>query len=274
MTRRVLLTGATGFVGRQILRSLQECQHAVRAVVRKGSYDRLLNPANLEVIETADLFAEDIVWWAKVCEGIDTVIHSAWYAKPGHYLQASENLACLEGTLTLARGCAQSNVRRFVGIGTCFEYDLNVGVLSVDTPLRPTTVYAGAKVAAFHALSNWLPAQDVQFAWCRLFYLYGEGEPAKRLVPYLRERLTKGEAVKLTSGRQIRDYLDVRVAGRLVAEASFSDRQGAINICSGVSKTVRQMAEEVADEYGRRDLLRFGARADNLVDPPCVVGVR
>lgn len=274
MTGKSLLTGATGFVGRQILHSLRERGHVVRTVVRAGSGAAALGPPGTEVIETPDLFAETASWWERACDGVDTVVHAAWYAKPGLYLQAPENLACLEGTLALARGCAQAGVRRFVGIGTCFEYDLAGGMLRVDTPLRPVTAYAGAKAAAYLALSTWLPAQYVQFAWCRLFYLYGEGEAEGRLVPYLRQRLSAGQIAELTSGNQVRDYLDVRDAGRQIAEIAMGREQGAVNVCSGTSQTVRQMAEQIADEYGRRDLLRFGARPDNLVDPLCVVGVR
>ena len=165
-------------------------------------------------------------------------------------------------------------MRRFVGIGTCFEYDLSAGRLTVDTPLRPTTPYAAAKAAAFMALSQYLPQQGVSFAWCRLFYLYGEGEPAERLVPYLRGRLKAGDPAELTSGMQVRDYLDVREAARMIVEVARGPAQGPINICSGTPMTVRELAEHVADDYGRRDLLRFGARPDNLTDPPVVVGVR
>lgn len=124
------------------------------------------------------------------------------------------------------------------------------------------------------ALSQWLPHQGVQFAWCRLFYLYGEGENEHRFVPYLRTKLSAGQPAELTSGNQIRDYLNVRDAGRMIAEVALSERQGPVNICSARPVTIRQLAEQIADEYGRRDLLRFGARPDNLVDPPCVVGSR
>ncbi len=124
------------------------------------------------------------------------------------------------------------------------------------------------------ALSQWLPSQNVDFVWCRLFYLYGEGEDARRLVPYLRARLATGESAELTSGTQIRDFLDVREAGILIAETALGGEQGPVNVCSGEPITVRQLAEQIADEYGRRDLLRFGARPENLVDPPCVVGRR
>jgi dTDP-6-deoxy-L-talose 4-dehydrogenase (NAD+) len=135
------------------------------------------------------------------------------------------------------------------------------------------TPYAGAKAALFMALAQWLPSASVEFAWCRLFYLYGAGEDKRRLVPYLRSKLHNGETAELTSGKQIRDFLDVADAGNVIAEVALGNQAGPINVCSGVPITVRQLAEKIADEYGRRDLLKFGMRKDNLVDPPCVVGL-
>lgn len=275
MTGITLLTGATGFVGRQVLRALGENCAQVRVVVRAGKQSLL--PA-LECVETivttSDLFAENSDWWASVCAGIDTVIHVAWYTEPGKYLQATQNLDCLVGTLQMAKGAAQAKVRRIIGIGTCFEYDLAGGMLSVDTPLKPLTPYAGAKAAAFMSLAQWLPQQGVEFAWCRLFYLQGEGEDSRRLVPYVRSKLAAGEPVELTKGEQIRDFLDVREAGRMITETALGHGQGPVNICSGLPITVRQLAEKIADEYGHRDLLKFGVRPDNLIDPPCVVGIK
>lgn len=274
MTGTVLLTGACGFVGRQVLRALAERGVQVRVVVREGSQGGLpVLDAIEQVVATPDLFGETADWWAETCKGIDTVIHVAWYAEPGKYLQSPKNLDCLAGTLQMAKGAARAKVRRFVGIGTCVEYDLAGGVLSVDTPLRPVTPYAGAKAAAFMALSQWLPSQDVEFAWCRLFYLHGEAEDERRLVPYLRSKLAAGEPANLTSGNQVRDFLDVREAGKLIAQIALSKKQGPANICSGIPIKVRQLAERIADEYGRRDLLAFGARSDDPLEPPSVVGV-
>ncbi len=172
----------------------------------------------------------------------------------------------------MAKGLAKAGVRRFIGIGTCFEYDLTSGILTIDTPLKPLSPYADAKAALYLALSHWLSMQSVEFVWCRLFYLYGEGEDPRRLVPYLRSKLAKGEPAELTSGNQIRDFLDVAEAGKLIAETALSDKVGVKNICSGIPTTVRQLAEKIADEFGRRDLLIFGVRPNNIVDPPCVVG--
>ena len=271
MTRKILITGATGFVGRQVARVLSEQGIQLRVVVREANTaatDLLVN--SFEIVTSKDLFAESLQWWVEQCTGVDTVVHLAWYAEPGKYLHSSKNMACLAGSLNLAHGAVQAGVKRFIGVGTCFEYDLSVGVLSADTPLKPITPYAGAKAALYFGLEHWLPAHSVEFAWCRLFYLYGEGEDSRRLVPYLRSKLEKGEPAELTSGKQIRDFLDVATAGRMIADVALSNQIGAVNICSGMPISVREFAERIADEYGRQDLLCFGARADNLVDPPCV----
>jgi dTDP-6-deoxy-L-talose 4-dehydrogenase (NAD+) len=271
----ILLTGAAGFVGRQVLRVLGERGCRVRPVVRAGKQETLARDAAIEtIVASPDIFAESAAWWARTCSGADTVIHAAWYAEPGQYLQSPKNQECLSGTLRLAEGAVRAKVRRFVGFGTCFEYDLNAGRLSVETPLRPSTPYAQAKVDAFNALSAALPRQGVAFAWCRLFYLYGEGEDSRRLVSYVRGRLRAGEPAELSSGSQVRDFLDVREAARMIVDVALGSQEGPVNICSGKAVTVRELAERIADEFGRRDLLRFGARPDNPVDPPCVVGVR
>jgi len=272
VSRDVLLTGATGFVGRQILRTLLEQDIRVRVVVRDAT--RLSAGATPErIITTPDLFAESDDWWAESCAGIDTVIHSAWYAEPGQYLRSPLNMSCLRGSLALATGATRAGVRRFVGVGTCAEYDTSAGDLSIDTPLLPQSPYAAAKAATYYGLAHWLPSQKVQLAWCRLFYLYGEGEDERRLVAHIRSRLAAGEVAELTSGTQVRDFLDVRDAGRMIAEVALGTVTGPVNICSGEPTTVRALAERIADEYGRRDLLKFGVRPDNLFDPPRVVGI-
>lgn len=272
---RILVTGATGFVGRQIIRALGSADVKLLPVVRAGKEDEVAGLSNIEsVISTHDLFSESESWWEEQCHGTDIVIHAAWYAEPGKYLQAPQNIDCLIGSLRLAKGAAKSGVRRLIGIGTCFEYDLAHSVLSVDTPLKPLTVYAACKASLYLALSQWwLPNQSGGFVWCRLFYLFGEGEDERRLVPYIRKQLENGKPAELTSGKQIRDFMDVVDAGRKIAEVALSDRIGPFNISSGVPITVRQLAERIADEYGRRDLLKFDVRPDNHFDPPCVIGI-
>ncbi|MBD1152957.1 NAD(P)-dependent oxidoreductase [Pelagibacterales bacterium SAG-MED22] len=274
MKKTVLVTGSTGFVGRQVISNLLDKKVQVRSIVRKGK-ESFFNDKNskIQLVETKDLFEESTEWWKEQCKNIDTVIHIAWYAEPGKYLESAKNTDCLKGSLNLAKGAQQAGVRRFVGIGTCFEYELDVGDLSINTPLKPTTAYSIAKTELYKYLSQLLPSQSIEFCWCRLFYLYGDGEDERRLVPYLHKQLSNGLIAELSNGKQIRDFLDVSEAGRIIADVSMGGQQGPLNICSGIPISIRQLAEKIADKYGRRDLLKFGARAENIVDPQYVLGV-
>lgn len=271
----VTLTGATGFVGKHILRNLLSRGCSVTALVRDPS-DLLGMPEGgaLDIVQTPDLFAEATGRLEELLEGSETLVHAAWHAKPGEYLTSPLNVRCLTGTLNLAHAFAAVGGKRFVGVGTCAEYDPSAGLMTTDTPLAPRTLYAACKASAFQVLRYFLDAEGISFAWCRIFYLYGEGEDEQRLVPYIRTQLQAGQEVILSRGEQVRDFLDVEDAARMIADVALGQQQGAVNICSGEAVTIRQLAERIADQYGRRDLLRFGARPENMFDPPRVVGVR
>ena len=89
----VLLTGATGFVGRHILAQLEKRGINTVIPVRQNWESRIeIDEALTRVIETIDLFAERYEWWCNTLEGVDTVIHSAWCAEPGFYLTSDKNL--------------------------------------------------------------------------------------------------------------------------------------------------------------------------------------
>lgn len=273
----ILLTGASGFVGQQVLHNLLKKDVNIFLVLREGKNIDWLQEKEKKIkgiYYSTDIFSEDIQWWKNVLQNIDIVIHVAWYAEPGKYLQSEKNLECLKGSISLAQACKRSKVKRFIGIGTCFEYDLSAGYLSVETPLLPNTLYAVTKASLYTTLSQWLPDNNIEFCWCRLFYLYGENEDERRLVPYLRAKLVAGEIADLTSGEQVRDFLDVGKAGQIIVDTSLGRGNGPVNVCSGLPITVRQLAEKIADEYNARHLLNFGARPDNPIDPPCVVGIK
>jgi dTDP-6-deoxy-L-talose 4-dehydrogenase (NAD+) len=273
---KIALTGATGFVGRQILHALIRKNITVCALVRD---ETRLEPSalgydNVEVVLVEDIFSEEPSRLAKNLAGVDTLIHAAWYVDQSDYLNSTKNIDCLNGTIDLARAFSHAGGRRFVGIGTCAEYATSSDLITVATPLEPSNLYAACKASAFQVLTELSKLQRFSFSWCRLFYLYGDGEKSGRLVPYLRNQLCNGLEVELSSGNQVRDWLEVSAAADLIVETALSNRQGAFNVCSGIGVSVRDFATRVADEYGRADLLRFGRRPENRFDPPYVVARR
>src|SRR5262245_3411531 len=122
---RILLTGATGFIGSQIGRSLLESGHTLRAVLRDNSdRERIHDVADrLEVVQ-GDLFTTSTDL-GPICDSVDLCVHSAWYAVPGKYLEAPENLDCVAGSLRLMTALADGGCRRVVFVGSCFEYDFD-----------------------------------------------------------------------------------------------------------------------------------------------------
>ncbi len=272
---RILLTGSTGFVGRAVTKQLRRGDYELCHVLRQGTAGRICEPDEMDhIIEVQDVFSMPACWWAETARGYDLVLHMAWYAEPGKYQTSLNNLQCVSGTLALAEGAQRAGVLRFVGLGTCLEYDLSSGVAGPDTPVDPQSPYAAAKAACAMALQKTLPLAGVSFLWARLFYLYGAGEDPRRLVASLHSNLARGQPVKLSSGAQIRDFMDVDVAAAMLVRDALSSQTGISNICSGVGTSVRAIAESIADQYGRRDLLIFDARPDNPDDPPCVIGQR
>ena len=274
MKRKILLTGGSGFVGRQIARRLVDAGHRPLLVLRPGSFARTgLEVDKADIVETPDLFGESTDWWWDALDGVDAVIHTAWYVEPGKYLDSPENTRCVEGSLRLAEAAAGCGVAHFIGVGTCFEYRLPNAHITADAEVGPTTLYAAAKLSLFHMLEKRFAGTATTLTWARLFYLFGEGEHPARLFPMLHRKLAAGEKVELTSGDKLRDFLDVAQAGVMIAGLVDTGQGGVVNICSGKAVTIREIAEEIADRYGRRDLVTFGTATVHPRDPMAVVGV-
>ncbi len=268
---RILVTGATGFIGSQIVRALVAGGHEVRATARDGSSrDRLGDLEQRVEWRKADLFAGDAADWSALCAGIDLCIHAAWYAVPGKYLEARENLDCVSGSLSLLTALAAAGVKRAIYVGTCFEYDFESGWLHESTPLKPTSLYASAKASTRLLAEPIARAGGVAFCWVRPFYQYGPFEDARRLVPHVIGTLLRGKPAEVTWGMQVRDFLHVADVGTAIAAAALSDETGIVNIGSGRPLTVRDIVSTIASILGCEELVRYGARPDNPTDPPFI----
>jgi nucleoside-diphosphate-sugar epimerase len=263
---KVVVTGANGFVGARVVQELVKRGDEVHAVVRAtGERRRLKGIPSLRLLEADLLSAAGQETIAAL--GAEACVHAAWYAEPGKYLSSLTNIDFVGATLDLARSLAQGGCRRFVGIGTCFEYDTDRGFLSERTPLAPVHLYSAAKAATYLALKQLGLLSGMQVAWGRLFYLYGPDEYPDRLVSSIARALLRGEEARSTPGLQIRDFLHVEDAASALCAVLHSDLVDAVNIGSGQPVTVAAIVQQLGAICGRPDLVRLGARPYAAGDP-------
>jgi nucleoside-diphosphate-sugar epimerase len=199
------------------------------------------------------------------------LLHLAWITQPGVFWSSHENLTWLEAGTRLAHQFFESGGERFVGLGSCAEYETTDSHCVEDrTPINPITVYGKAKAAMHLALHAAAQHRGGGYAWGRLFFPYGPGEAQDRFIPSLITGLLHGQAVDCTHGMQQRDFIFVADVAEACVALLESDRSGAYNIGSGAAISLRRIAEEIIQQLGRPDLVRFGVRTPPAFDPPCI----
>ena len=267
---RVLVTGANGFIGSRVASALSARGTETYALVRdKLRANRLSALPNVRVV-VADVHDSASMAALVATVAPSVTIHCAWYAEPGKYLAAVENVTHVASTLSLAHTLAAAGCRRFVGLGTCFEYDTDLGWLSESSMCRPRHLYSAAKLATWLMLEQLAASTAMTVAWARLFYQYGPDEDERRLVPYVVSALLDGRPAEVSKGEQIRDYLHVDDVANAVVAVAESELGGPVNIGSGRPVSVRTLVETIARVVGRPDLVKFGARLEAPSDPAFV----
>lgn len=267
---KVLVTGATGFIGRAAVARL--LRHGGAEIVAAG---RSPPPSRAPGVahESVDLLAPGAA--AALARRVRPthLLHLAWNAEPGRFWTAADNLDWVAATLSLLRGFAEAGGERAVLAGSCAEYDWTIGdgCLTESGPLRPATLYGAAKDATRRALEAASGPLGISLAWGRVFWLYGPGEARGRLVADVARALAAGEPCETSEGLQQRDVLHVDDVADAFVTALASPWRGAFNIGSGVAVPVRRVVEILAEAAGRPDLVRFGARPSPAGDPPRLV---
>ena len=267
--RRVLVTGAGGFIGSHCLEPLVQRGFEVHAVARSprsGGPDGvrwhacdLLQPgagrALVEAVRPGHL------------------LHLAWYVVPGKLIAAPENHDWVVASLDLVRAFLEAGGRRVAVCGSGYEYDWRHGYCVEDlTPCVPDTTYGACKNALREMLRFMVPAAGGSLAWPRVFFLHGPREHPQRLVSSVIRSLLRGEEAKTSHGRQIRDYMHVQDVADGLCAVLDSPLEGAVNVCSGEATTLRDIVLAIGRLTGRPELIRLGALPARANDLPLVVG--
>jgi nucleoside-diphosphate-sugar epimerase len=265
---RVLITGASGFIGRHCLRRLlnESCEiHAVNRAGRGENNSRVHWHA-------ADL--RDPTQTKELVSAVRPthLLHGAWVATPRVYGHSPDNVAWMQAGVALAWAFGEYGGSRFVGIGSSAEYDANdAPCVEDETPVRPATIYGKCKAACWLGVQAVAQHHGFSTAWGRIFLPYGPGDPAQRLIPMVLEALVAGKPVETTHGNQVRDFIFVADAADLLVQLLLSMEGGAFNVGTGHGSAIRWVIESLAAKYNGNHLLRFGALKPTASEPSVLV---
>ena len=264
--KRLFVTGATGFIG----------AHCLREALASG-YDEIHagNRGGKGVAApTLTWHAADLRNPEAAVRLIETVkpthlLHAAWIATPGVYLTSPENIDWMQATIAMVRAFAEQGGRRVVGVGSCAEYAPSDGPCQEEkTPIAPVSVYGHAKAATWQAMAAIAEAHKIGAVWGRVFVPYGPGDLPQRLIPGVLAALRAGKPMPLSTGEQRRDFVYAPDAAKMLVGLLGSGATGVFNIGSGEAPSVRSVIEALADRFGARNLLQFGAMPVRAWEPP------
>ncbi|HEY5048801.1 MAG TPA: NAD(P)-dependent oxidoreductase [Rhizomicrobium sp.] len=265
--KRTLVTGASGLIGRHVAEALAQRGFEVHGCSRAPARTPAISMHQCDLLDSraTELLLREI--------RPDTIVHCAWVTTHGTYWQSPQNLEWLSAGVLLLRAARDAGMSRFVGVGSCAEYEAAGDMARHESrsPIAPTTLYGSAKDALRLAAEKTAAEQGFQYAWARVFMLYGAGEHPDRFIASLARAIVSGQPALMSSGTIVRDYLDARDVGTAIAMLAASPLAGVVNIASGHGITLRAVGEKLAKIAGRPDLLVPGALPPRAGEPQTLV---
>lgn len=246
---KIAVTGARGFVGRHVLAELARRDVDVVASCRPGGISDDPAMARLQWAPL-DLTSPPDDCFAALHRP-DILLHLAWGGLP-NYRSSHHVDVELPRHVTFLENAVRSGLSTLVVAGTCLEYGLQSGSLAASADTHPTTPYGIAKDALRRRLQSLQAEHPFRLTWARLFYMYGDDQPATSLWPSLKAAALAGRSeFPMSGGEQLRDYLPVEeVAHRLAALALAPADRGPVNVCSGQPISVREFVESKIRQNG------------------------
>ena len=268
---RVVVTGASGFLGSWICRILSE-SHQVFAIMREDSDGFRVD--DIEKLKTSKICPTS--WRGAISEFEPDVIVACHWSGVGNQDRNSPNqFDNLNLMIELASYAIESKLTAFIALGSQAELGPVPGPILENMSDNPTTVYGEAKVRVRSELERIFLDSPTRFLWARIFSTYGPLDSDSWLIPSVISKLLKGEKVELTPGTQRWSFLHAIDAAfairKVIDEESIS---GIVHLGNPTTLEVRDAVNYIANQLDKISLLEFGAipfRDDQVVSmmPVC-----
>ena len=258
----IFITGATGFIGKHLIKRLRNINCNIYAIDRKVKYEISDSnpihwiPKGLEDLDLSDL------------KDIHTVIHlAAVGVSPKEASEKNLEFSNVFQSLRLIQLAKKAGVKRFIATGTCLEYGKesdNWLYIPPNAKLEPLCPYSRSKAKSFKLLSQFSKENDIEMFYGRIFSAYGEGQYQNNLWPSLVKAAKSGKDFQMTKAEEIRDFIHVDEVTRYLVKAIFREdikigKPLVINIGSGYPIKLKDFAQNEWHKFKAEGKLIFGA---------------
>ena len=267
MKEKVLVTGGTGFIGRNVVDELIKRGYEVHSLVyppfapeKDGLVQYEMNLLDKESLE--EFFKN---------HSFENLIHLAWYVGKG--CQTSDvNLDWLSASFNILKSFQKSKGAKILMAGSVSEYDYSYGYMDErKTPLNNEFLYGKSKAALYSIAKEFCLRNGINFKWARIFNVYGPNERKERLMPSVITSMLKGEDVKVSTCEKFQDYLHVEDMAKGIVSLFESNVSDAVNICSGKPVQLRAIVEKIAELTDFKGKILWGA-VPAYFEEPLLVG--
>lgn len=263
---KVLITGASGFIGRHVLRQLTEGGIDTVVVGRSRPFGYSGKFIEADLLQSS---SSEIVDQASATH----IIHLAWYAEHGKYWTSPLNFRWLEATVRLIESFCAAGGRKVIVAGTCAEYDWKYGYCIEDvTPLNPTTLYGTVKDAARRLIEAVCRNYCADLAWARIFLPYGPGEDSRRLIPSLIDVFRGKRPPFGVNANAYRDFIHVEDVARGFIHLLTSAARGNYNIATGQPTPVALIVRQIARAYDGDESIVLNLATERPGEPEILFG--
>jgi nucleoside-diphosphate-sugar epimerase len=253
---KIIVTGATGFVGQHLIPQLLKHHFEVLAIARdkkkasRFDWFEQVDFCSIDLHQTHDVRVPNLEEY--------NVIHLAWQGLP-NYKSMMHFEKNLPASYAFLKHMVTNGVKKILVTGTCFEYGLQNGALSVSSRKDPQNTYGFAKETLRRSLLYLQESHPFTLQWARLFYMYGVGQNSNSLIAQLNKAIDNKDPVfNMSGGEQLRDYLSIEEVAHQLTRLFVSERSGEFNICSGTPISVRRLVETHVQERQANIQLNFG----------------
>lgn len=263
MPKRILVTGASGFIGTVLCQRLRARGETVFSVTR---YPREASDVEMNLLDSSSL--ELAIRAIKP----DYVVHLAWTVKHGSFNDDPTNISWLAATMNLARAAADSKVQRFIAAGTCGEYGNNDESLSERDACNPSNLYTVSKLATCRVLEKYFSQTETSFAWARLFFVYGVGEPRQKLISSAIKTLLDGKSYEVNQAETEIDLIYVSDVANALVLLLECRQSGIWNVCTGTAVRIVDVLDLVSKALlrGTIEVNRRGPKKRVVGDPSAI----